>query len=124
MSAKPIQSQAAVAWAPNEPLSIETIEVMPPKAGEVRIRLEATGVCHTDAYTLSGTDPEGLFPCILGHEGGGVVEAVGEGVASLKVGDHVIPLYTPECGSCKFCESEKNKFMLKNTRHSRQRFNA
>lgn len=107
MQAQPVQCQAAVAWGPKEPLKIETIEVMPPQAGEVRIRLEATGVCHTDAYTLSGADPEGLFPCILGHEGGGVVEAVGEGVKDLKVGDHVIPLYTPECGECKFCGSGK-----------------
>ena len=107
MTAQQIQCQAAIAWGPKEPLKVETIEVMPPQAGEVRIRLQATGVCHTDAYTLSGTDPEGLFPCILGHEGGGVVEAVGEGVTSLEVGDHVIPLYTPECGECKFCDSGK-----------------
>jgi len=113
MEPKTIQCQAAVAWGPKEPLSIETIDVMPPKAGEVRIRLEATGVCHTDAYTLSGTDPEGLFPCILGHEGGGVVESVGEGVTDLKVGDHVIPLYTPECGECKFCGSGKTNLCSK-----------
>jgi S-(hydroxymethyl)glutathione dehydrogenase/alcohol dehydrogenase len=87
--------------------------VMPPKAGEVRIRLEATGVCHTDAYTLSGKDSEGLFPCILGHEGGGVIEAIGEGVNHLQVGDHVIPLYTPECGECKFCGSGKTNLCSK-----------
>jgi S-(hydroxymethyl)glutathione dehydrogenase/alcohol dehydrogenase len=113
MEPQPIQCQAAVAWGPKEPLTIETIEVMPPQAGEVRIRLEATGVCHTDAYTLSGTDPEGLFPCILGHEGGGVVESVGDGVKDLKVGDHVIPLYTPECGECKFCCSGKTNLCSK-----------
>lgn len=113
MTHQTIQCQAAVAWAPKQPLSIETIDVLPPKAGEVRIRLEATGVCHTDAYTLSGTDPEGLFPCILGHEGGGVVESIGEGVTSVAVGDHVIPLYTPECGSCKFCNSGKTNLCSK-----------
>lgn len=102
-----IKSQAAVAWAPNQPLSIETVDVMLPKAGEVLIRVIASGVCHTDAFTLSGEDPEGLFPVILGHEGGGIVEKVGEGVTSLAVGDHVIPLYTAECGECKFCLSGK-----------------
>ncbi|MGL5303894.1 MAG: S-(hydroxymethyl)glutathione dehydrogenase/class III alcohol dehydrogenase, partial [Aeromonas sp.] len=89
------------------------IEVMPPQAGEVRVRIVATGVCHTDAFTLSGEDPEGVFPCILGHEGGGIVESVGEGVTSVKVGDHVIPLYTPECGECKFCKSGKTNLCQK-----------
>ncbi|MGB2078195.1 MAG: S-(hydroxymethyl)glutathione dehydrogenase/class III alcohol dehydrogenase [Vibrio sp.] len=102
-----IQSKAAVAWKAGEPLSMEIVDVAPPKAGEVRIKILATGVCHTDAYTLSGADPEGVFPCILGHEGGGIVESVGEGVTSVEVGDHVIPLYTPECGTCKFCTSGK-----------------
>lgn len=102
-----IKSRAAVAWEPGKPLSIEEIAVAPPATGEVLIRLVATGVCHTDAYTLSGADPEGVFPAILGHEGGGVVEAVGPGVTSVAVGDHVIPLYTPECGACKFCLSGK-----------------
>src|SRR5574343_1700774 len=102
-----IKSRAAVAFAPNEPLKIVEIDVEPPKAGEVLVRIVATGVCHTDAYTLSGQDSEGVFPCILGHEGGGIVESVGEGVTSVKVGDHVIPLYTPECGECKFCKSGK-----------------
>lgn len=102
-----IQSRAAVAWQAGEPLSIETVDVHPPLAGEVLVRLVATGVCHTDAYTLSGDDPEGLFPAILGHEGGGVVEAIGDGVTRVSVGDHVIPLYTPECGTCKFCASGK-----------------
>lgn len=99
--------KAAVAWGPGEKLSIEEVDLEPPKKGEVLVKMVATGVCHTDAYTLSGKDPEGLFPVILGHEGGGIVEEVGEGVTSLKVGDHVIPLYTPECGTCKFCESGK-----------------
>ncbi|WP_429165308.1 S-(hydroxymethyl)glutathione dehydrogenase/class III alcohol dehydrogenase [Aeromonas rivipollensis] len=102
-----IKCKAAIAWGPGQPLSIEEVEVMPPQAGEVRVRIVATGVCHTDAFTLSGEDPEGVFPCILGHEGGGIVESVGEGVTSVKVGDHVIPLYTPECGECKFCKSGK-----------------
>ncbi|ARS48224.1 S-(hydroxymethyl)glutathione dehydrogenase [Ectopseudomonas mendocina] len=102
-----IKSRAAVAFAPNEPLKIVEVDVAPPKAGEVLVRIVATGVCHTDAYTLSGQDSEGVFPCILGHEGGGIVEAVGEGVTSLAVGDHVIPLYTAECGECKFCKSNK-----------------
>ncbi|MEX6504524.1 S-(hydroxymethyl)glutathione dehydrogenase/class III alcohol dehydrogenase [Pseudomonas zhanjiangensis] len=102
-----IKSRAAVAFGPNEPLKIVEVDVQPPKSGEVLIRIVATGVCHTDAYTLSGQDSEGVFPCVLGHEGGGVVEAVGEGVTSVKVGDHVIPLYTAECGQCKFCKSNK-----------------
>ncbi len=107
MSNNVITCKAAVAFAPNEPLKIVDVDVAPPKAGEVRVRIVATGVCHTDAYTLSGADSEGVFPCILGHEGGGIVESVGEGVTSLAVGDHVIPLYTAECGQCKFCTSGK-----------------
>ncbi|WP_328185950.1 S-(hydroxymethyl)glutathione dehydrogenase/class III alcohol dehydrogenase [Marinobacter sp. OP 3.4] len=102
-----IKSRAAVAFGPNKPLEIVEVDVEPPKAGEVLVRIVATGVCHTDAYTLSGADPEGLFPTILGHEGGGIVAAVGEGVTSVEVGDHVIPLYTAECGECKFCTSGK-----------------
>ncbi|MBZ2169767.1 S-(hydroxymethyl)glutathione dehydrogenase/class III alcohol dehydrogenase [Marinobacter sp. F4216] len=102
-----IKSRAAVAFAPNQKLEIVEVDVEPPKKGEVLVRIVATGVCHTDAYTLSGADPEGLFPTILGHEGGGIVEAVGEGVTSVEVGDHVIPLYTAECGQCKFCTSGK-----------------
>ena len=102
-----IKSRAAVAFAPNEPLQIVEVDVEAPKAGEVLVRIVATGVCHTDAYTLSGADSEGVFPSILGHEGGGIVEAVGEGVTSVKVGDHVIPLYTAECRECKFCTSGK-----------------
>eukprot|EP01089_Gocevia_fonbrunei_P020591 TRINITY_DN7714_c0_g1_i1.p1 TRINITY_DN7714_c0_g1~~TRINITY_DN7714_c0_g1_i1.p1 ORF type:complete len:426 (+),score=56.27 TRINITY_DN7714_c0_g1_i1:40-1317(+) len=94
---KVIQSKAAVAWKAGEPLSIEVIDVAPPKAGEVRVKIVSTGVCHTDKFTLSGEDPEGRFPCILGHEGAGIVESVGEGVTYVRPGDHVIPLYTPEC---------------------------
>jgi S-(hydroxymethyl)glutathione dehydrogenase / alcohol dehydrogenase len=104
---KMIKTRAAVAWGPSQPLSIEEVDLMPPQKGEVLVRIVATGVCHTDAYTLSGNDPEGKFPVILGHEGGGVVEALGKEVASVSTGDHVIPLYTPECGKCKFCKSGK-----------------
>jgi len=104
---------AAVAWKAGEPLSIEEVEVSPPKAGEVRVKILATGVCHTDAYTLSGKDPEGAFPVIFGHEGGGIVESVGEGVTSLAPGDHVIPLYVPECRECKFCKSGKTNLCQK-----------
>ena len=108
-----IKSKAAIAWGPGQPLSVEEVNVMPPKAGEVRVRVVATGVCHTDAFTLSGEDPEGNFPAILGHEGGGIVESIGEGVTSVQVGDHVIPLYTPECGECKFCLSGKTNLCQK-----------
>jgi len=102
-----MKSRAAVAWEAGKPLVIEEIDVQAPQAGEVLVRNVATGVCHTDAYTLSGDDPEGIFPAVLGHEGGAIVEEVGAGVASVKPGDHVIPLYTPECGQCKFCKSGK-----------------
>src|SRR5690554_4998704 len=102
-----IKSRAAVAFEAGKPLEIVEVDVAPPQAGEVLVRIVATGVCHTDAFTLSGADPEGVFPAILGHEGGGIVEAVGEGVTSLAVGDHVIPLYTAECGKCKSCKSGK-----------------
>jgi S-(hydroxymethyl)glutathione dehydrogenase / alcohol dehydrogenase len=102
-----MKSRAAVAFAPGKPLEIVEIDVAPPKAGEVLVKITHTGVCHTDAFTLSGDDPEGLFPAVLGHEGGGVVVEVGEGVTTLKPGDHVIPLYTAECGTCKFCLSGK-----------------
>jgi S-(hydroxymethyl)glutathione dehydrogenase / alcohol dehydrogenase len=100
-----MKSRAAVAWEAGKPLIIEEVEVTGPKAGEVLIQVAATGVCHTDAYTLSGKDPEGLFPAIMGHEGGATVMEVGTGVASVKPGDRVIPLYIPECGECKFCKS-------------------
>ncbi|MGQ7242042.1 S-(hydroxymethyl)glutathione dehydrogenase/class III alcohol dehydrogenase [Salinicola sp. V024] len=102
-----MKSRAAIAWEAGKPLSLEEIDVEGPKAGEVMVRIVATSVCHTDAYTLSGKDPEGLFPSVLGHEGAGIVEEVGEGVTGLKPGDHVIPLYTAECGKCKFCLSGK-----------------
>jgi len=113
MTDKFIKSKAAIAWGPNQPLSIEEIDVMLPRAGEVLVRIIATGVCHTDAFTMSGDDPEGIFPVILGHEGGGIVEQIGEGVTSVEVGDHVIPLYTPECGECKFCKSGKTNLCQK-----------
>ncbi|WP_258185205.1 S-(hydroxymethyl)glutathione dehydrogenase/class III alcohol dehydrogenase, partial [Vibrio sp. 10N.286.51.C3] len=108
-------SQSSTTWVvllslstqAGEPLKRETVDVELPKAGEVLVRIVATGVCHTDAFTLSGDDPEGIFPSILGHEGGGIVEMIGEGVTSVEVGDHVIPLYTAECGECKFCKSGK-----------------
>ena len=99
--------KAAVAFEAGKPLTIETVHLDPPKEGEVLVEIKATGVCHTDAYTLSGADPEGLFPTILGHEGAGVVVEVGAGVKSLKPGDHVIPLYTPECRNCEYCLSGK-----------------
>lgn len=99
--------KAAVAFESGKPLRIETVQLQPPQAGEVLIEVKATGVCHTDAYTLSGKDPEGLFPTILGHEGAGVVVEVGADVKSLKPGDHVIPLYTPECRNCEYCLSRK-----------------
>ena len=96
-----MKTRAAVAWAANKPLTIETIEIGGPKAGEVLVENMATGICHTDAYTLSGLDSEGKFPAVLGHEGAGIVREVGAGVTAVKVGDHVIPLYTPECRQCK-----------------------
>jgi S-(hydroxymethyl)glutathione dehydrogenase/alcohol dehydrogenase len=99
--------RAAVAFTAGKPLSIETVQLEGPKAGEVLVEVKATGICHTDAFTLSGEDPEGLFPAILGHEGAGVVVEVGDGVTTLEPGDHVIPLYTPECRTCKFCLSGK-----------------
>jgi S-(hydroxymethyl)glutathione dehydrogenase/alcohol dehydrogenase len=102
-----MKTQAAVAWEAGVPLEVEEIDLAGPKEGEVLVEMVATGVCHTDAYTLSGDDPEGLFPAILGHEGGGIVREIGPGVSSVAVGDHIIPLYTPECGKCKFCLSGK-----------------
>lgn len=99
--------KAAVAWEAGKHLSLETVQLEGPKEGEVLVEIKATGICHTDAYTLSGADPEGLFPAILGHEGAGVVVEVGDGVKSLKPGDHVIPLYIPECRQCQYCLSFK-----------------
>ncbi|KAI2535269.1 ADH5 isoform 10 [Pan troglodytes] len=113
MANEVIKCKAAVAWEAGKPLSIEEIEVAPPKAHEVRIKIIATAVCHTDAYTLSGADPEGCFPVILGHEGAGIVESVGEGVTKLKAGDTVIPLYIPQCGECKFCLNPKTNLCQK-----------
>ena len=102
-----MKSKAAVAWKAGAPLTIEEVDLEGPKAGEVLVEIKATGICHTDHYTLSGADPEGIFPAILGHEGAGIVVEVGPGVKSLKKDDHVIPLYTPECRQCKFCLSRK-----------------
>jgi len=102
-----MKTRAAVAWQAGKPLTIEEVDLQGPKFGEVLVEVKATGICHTDWYTLSGADPEGLFPAILGHEGAGVVVDVGPGVGTLKKGDHVIPLYTPECRQCKFCLSRK-----------------
>ncbi len=102
-----MKTRAAVAWKVNAPLSIEEVDLEGPRAGEVLVEIKATGICHTDLYTLSGADSEGLFPSILGHEGAGVVLEVGAGVTTLKAGDHVIPLYTPECRQCKSCLSRK-----------------
>src|SRR5271154_4767996 len=102
-----MQTKAAVAWKAGAPLTIETVELEGPRAGEVLVEIKATGVCHTDEFTLSGADPEGIFPAILGHEGAGVVIEIGPGVTSLKSGDHVIPLYTPECRQCEYCLSRK-----------------
>jgi S-(hydroxymethyl)glutathione dehydrogenase/alcohol dehydrogenase len=102
-----MQIKAAICWEPQQPLVVERIDLEGPKAGECLVRLTASGVCHTDAYTMSGRDPSGLFPTVLGHEGAGVVEEVGPGVTTLEPGDHVIPLYIPECRNCKFCLSGK-----------------
>ena len=102
-----MKTRAAVAWEAGKPLEVMEIDLEGPREGEVLIRNVATGVCHTDAYTLSRADPEGIFPSILGHEGGAVVEEIGTEVSSVSVDDHVIPLYTPECGECKFCTSGK-----------------
>jgi S-(hydroxymethyl)glutathione dehydrogenase/alcohol dehydrogenase len=110
---KVITCKAAIATEPNKPLVIDDIQVDPPKAGEVRIKMLNTALCHTDVYTWSGKDSEGLFPCILGHEGSGIVESIGEGVTSVHVGDHVIPLYTAECRECKTCKSGKSNLCTK-----------
>src|ERR1700732_4337829 len=103
-----MKTRAAIAWGAGKPLTVETIDVGDPHAGEVLVEIMATGICHTDAYTLSGADPEGIFPAILGQEGAGIVRELGAGVTSLKTGDHVIPLYTPECRQCKTCLSQRS----------------
>jgi S-(hydroxymethyl)glutathione dehydrogenase/alcohol dehydrogenase len=108
-----LKTQAAVAWKAGAPLSIETVDLEGPRAGEVLVEVKATGICHTDYFTLSGADPEGLFPAILGHEGAGIVREIGAGVTSVQVDDHVIPLYTPECRQCKFCLSRKTNLCQK-----------
>jgi S-(hydroxymethyl)glutathione dehydrogenase/alcohol dehydrogenase len=107
-----MKSRAAVAFAPGELLQIVELDVAPPKKGEVLIRITHTGVCHTNAFTLSGADPEGIFPVVLGHEGAGIVVEVGEGVTSVQPGDHVIPLYTAECRECLFCKSGKTNLCV------------
>ncbi|CCD72435.1 Alcohol dehydrogenase class-3 [Caenorhabditis elegans] len=108
-----INCKAAVAWSAKAPLSIETIQVAPPKAHEVRVKILYTAVCHTDAYTLDGHDPEGLFPVVLGHEGSGIVESVGEGVTGFAPGDHVVPLYVPQCKECEYCKNPKTNLCQK-----------
>ena len=108
-----MKTRAAVAFAANQPLEIVTLDLEGPRAGEVMVEIKATGICHTDAYTLSGLDPEGIFPAVLGHEGAGIVVEVGPGVTSLKTGDHVIPLYTPECRECEYCLSRKTNLCQK-----------
>ena len=107
-----MKSRAAVAFAPGQPLHVVELDVAPPKKGEVLVRITHTALCHTDAFTLSGEDPEGVFPAVLGHEGAGIVVEVGEGVTSVKPGDHVIPLYTAECGECLFCKSGKTNLCV------------
>src|SRR5579871_4224601 len=108
----PINVRAAVAYAAGKPLEVTDVQLDGPRAGEVLVEIKATGVCHTDEFTLSGADPEGLFPAILGHEGAGVVLEIGKGVTSLKPGDHVIPLYTPECRQCEYCLSRKTNLCV------------
>ncbi|XP_063765272.1 alcohol dehydrogenase class-3 chain L-like [Eleginops maclovinus] len=110
---KVIRCRAAVAWEAGKPLVMEEVEVAPPKSGEVRLKIAATGICHTDSYTLSGSDPEGVFPVVLGHEGAGIVESIGEGVTKFQKGDTVIPLYIPQCGECKFCRNPKTNLCQK-----------
>ena len=119
-----METRAAVAHKAGEPLTIETVQLDGPKDGEVLVEIKATGICHTDAFTLSGADPEGLFPAILGHEGAGIVVDVGRGVTSLKKGDHVIPLYTPECRQCEYCLSGKTNLCVAIRAHTRPRRDA
>src|ERR1700735_789288 len=105
--------RAAVAREAGKPLSLETVDLEGPRAGEVLVEIKATGICHTDEFTLSGADPEGIFPAILGHEGAGIVVETGAGVSSVRKGDHVIPLYTPECRQCEYCLSRKSNLCQK-----------
>jgi S-(hydroxymethyl)glutathione dehydrogenase/alcohol dehydrogenase len=107
MKELPMKTRAAVAFEAKKPLEIVELDLAGPKAGEVLVEIKATGICHTDAYTLDGLDSEGIFPSVLGHEGAGIVREIGPGVTSVKPGDHVIPLYTPECRQCKSCLSQK-----------------
>jgi S-(hydroxymethyl)glutathione dehydrogenase/alcohol dehydrogenase len=113
-----MKSRAAVAFKAGAPLEIAEVDVQGPRPGEVMVEIKATGVCHTDAFTLSGDDPEGAFPAILGHEGAGIVVEVGEGVKSVKPGDHVIPLYTPECRECNFCLHPENESLPGDSRNA------
>jgi S-(hydroxymethyl)glutathione dehydrogenase/alcohol dehydrogenase len=108
-----MQVRAAIAYEPGKPLVVDTVDLEGPRAGEVMVEVKATGICHTDHYTWSGADPEGLFPAILGHEGAGIVVETGPGVTSVKPGDHVIPLYTPECRECEYCLSRKTNLCIK-----------
>ena len=117
-----MKTKAAIAFEAGKPLVIDTIDLEGPKEGEVLIEIKSTGVCHTDAYTLSGKDPEGIFPSVLGHEGAGVVVEVGSNVTSLKKDDHVIPLYTPECRKCKFCLSKNRCCSCKKNKYLNQRW--
>ncbi len=117
-ASKPITCRAAIAWGPNQPLDVTLVRVSPPGPGEVRIKIVATALCHTDAYTLDGLDPEGLFPCILGHEAAGIVESVGEGVTSVAPGDHVIPCYQAYCGECAFCKHPKSNLCVSVRAHT------
>jgi len=113
-----VKSRAAVAWAAGRPLSIEEVDVAAPKPGEVLVKIVATGVCHTDAFTLSGRDPEGQFPAILGHEGGGIVQEVGAGVTSVRAGDHVIPLYTPRMRRVQVLPLRADQSVPEDPRHA------
>ena len=119
-----MRTRAAVALKAGQPLEIMEVNLEGPKAGEVLVEIKATGLCHTDEFTRSGDDPEGAFPAILGHEGAGIVLEVGEGVTSLKPGDHVIPLYTPECRECDYCLNPKNEPVPKDPHDSRRRRHA
>ena len=119
-----MRTRAAVAVAAGQPLQVMEVNLDGPRAGEVLVEIKATGLCHTDEFTRSGDDPEGIFPAILGHEGAGIVIEIGEGVTSLEVGDHVIPLYTPECRECEYCSEPKNQPLPKSAQHTGPRLVA